>query len=116
MFALFFSLISAATEVDPCVAYNSSCLLCMEHKDECFYCFGKTENENRCVRNVALNETTCEHVTRQTDRQCIETLGGDAIQTNRYIIGSVVIGVAIIVDLIVRLCTKPKVHDEYAHL
>lgn len=88
----------------------------MEHKETCFYCFGKTESENRCISSLALNETTCDHVTRQTDLKCIETLGGDAIQMNRYIIGSVVIAVAITVDLIVRFCSREKVRDEYAHL
>lgn len=116
MFSFLFSLAISGPEHDPCSSYNSSCLLCMEHKDSCFFCFGKTAAEDKCVSTVALNETTCEHVTRQTDIRCIETLGGDAIQKNRYIIGSLVIAVGLMIDLIVRFCSRPQVHDEYAHL
>lgn len=116
MLSLLFYVVKSGPQYDPCSEYNSSCLLCMDHRNDCFFCFGEKEADDKCVSNVALNETTCSHTTRQIDIKCIETLGGDAIQLNRYIIGSAVIAVAITIDLIVRFCSRPKVHDTYAHL
>ena len=77
---------------------------------------GKETQKSKCVAIAAYNETECAHKTRQVDKKCVEMLGGDAVDTTRYIIGSVVLALAIITDLVVRFCSKPQVKDEYAHL
>lgn len=117
MFLSLFSLaVAADPEADPCNAYNSSCLLCMQHADQCFYCFKEKEAEYQCMSNAMLTEAECTHKTQSTDKKCVEMLGGDAINTNRYIFGAVFLALAITVDLVIRFCSKPTVKEDFAHL
>lgn len=99
-----------------CTEYSKSCMLCMQHSDACFYCFGQKDGGNACIDLVSFNETECSGKSREVDKKCVETLGGDAINRNRYIIGTCVLVLGILTDLIVRFCSKPQVKDEYAHL
>ena len=116
MFSLFLALCRCDDPVD-CSAYNSSCMLCMQHKDECFFCFEEDTQQSRCIKLEAYNETsTCTHKSREEDKQCVETLGGDAVDTTRYVIGSVVLVLAIVTDLVVRFCSRNSAKDDYAHL
>lgn len=101
---------------DPCSAYNSSCLLCMQHNSDCFFCFQKDEKLSRCISLSQVNTTTCSHNTTEVDTKCVEMLGGDAVETTRYVIGSVIFVVGLIVDMVVRFWPTPKEKNEYAHL
>ena len=54
--------------------------------------------------------------TERTDR-CVRELGGDANKSVRYAIGFSVLGVALIVDITVRICARRAASkDEYSHL
>ena len=112
-FHIFF--VASDPVIDSCNSYNSSCLLCLQHSTACFYCFTK-DLTGKCVSHSLKNETTCQHITTERDEKCVAMLGGDAVQSTRYIIGGIIIGLGIFVDLSVRFCSKPQVHDEYAHI
>ncbi|EAY14203.1 hypothetical protein TVAG_373360 [Trichomonas vaginalis G3] len=116
MLTILLGFVRAGDTPDPCSAYNSSCLLCMQHDNECFYCFGEKKELHKCVSLTYANSTTCTHKTKETDAACVQLLGGDAVPATRYIIGSVILAIGIIVDLVVRFCSSSKPRDEYAHL
>jgi hypothetical protein len=52
---------------------------------------------------------------KRSDR-CVQELGGDAKQSVRFAIGFTVLGVAIAIDLAVRIFTRKAPQDEYSHL
>lgn len=116
MFTLFLSFVRCLGETDKCAAYNSSCLLCMQHNTECFYCHNAKSSLNKCVSLEHYNNETCVHKTNTTDSQCVQLLGGDAVPLTRYIIGTVILVAGLTIDIIVRFCSGTKHRDEYAHL
>lgn len=115
MFWLIPLVLSANPIEDSCNSYNTSCLLCMQHADSCFFCFSE-ELKGQCVTVTHLNDTVCSHKSTKRDEKCVAMLGGDAVKSTRYIIGFTVMALGIIVDFTVRFCSKPQIHDEYAHI
>lgn len=102
MFALLLSLVLSAEDLcNVCPSGNCpvNCMLCMERKG-CVY----VRKEKLCI---AANNTEIEKYpesdrTTELDKECARDLGGDAIPSTRYAIGTCFLVVAIVVDLSVR--------------
>ncbi|KAK8898706.1 hypothetical protein M9Y10_000998 [Tritrichomonas musculus] len=97
----------AAVKADDGLCYQgeTNCLKCVD-TDGCGFC----RTDKLCYKAKFL-KTNCTSGDSSTtrDRKCVAELGGDANPVVRYIVGTVFIIVAILVDLSCRfLYKKPK--------
>ena len=98
--------------ISACVVGQTNCLRCLEDSG-CVFCL----DNNMCYPSNSSEAGNCSSKeTERTDR-CVRELGGDANKSVRYAIGFSVLGVALIVDITVRICARRAASkDEYSHL
>jgi hypothetical protein len=92
-----------------------NCLKCLDDNAEgnvtCYFCW----QGNRCYDRIPLDCPESDLVQTRTQK-CVEELGGDSKQSVRFAIGFSVLGVAIVIDLTVRILGRKAARDEYNHL
>jgi hypothetical protein len=92
-----------------------NCLKCLDDNAEgnvtCYYCW----KGNRCSDRKFFDCPESDLVHKR-DKKCVEELGGDSKQSVRFAIGFTVLGVAIAIDLTVRILGMKGTRDEYNHL
>ena len=109
-----FFLFTYLTISDPnyCIDGETNCLLCLENS-ECSFC----RSNSLCYNSSStLFETECVEKVSTRDKQCVRELGYDAKQSFRYAFGFTVLGVSILIDIIVRIYSRPKTNDDYSKL
>lgn len=95
------------------VATQTNCLQCLDKTDQnttYAYCW----DDKLCYPEAELVSCT-ETATSRTTR-CVEELGGDAVKSVRYAIGFSILGIAIAIDITVRVLVYRRANDEYSHL
>lgn len=117
LLSLLISFASSTTEED--CAVKTNCLSCLE-VENCYFCYKFEEKKGSAVPKCLLVNSTspvCVDSDKKRSKRCVEELGGDAKDSVRYAIGFTILGVSILIDLAIRLCSRRKaLKDEYSHL
>lgn len=92
----------------------TSCVKCIDQS--CNFCHKKTgTSQNMCISSDQSCEN--ENYIKYMDKNgCLDILGGDAKPSVRYIIGSLIVIIAIAVDVSFRLFARSQARENYDHL